>query len=117
MTRMHRSATLAAIGIALIALCAGYTTARVLDLHSTADFNHGINALYEDGSFIVSVGELSISGCLPMHTWNGSLTLSSCSGLQWIGIDTPWEDIAPEPVANVLYYLTGLIKANNGCPC
>lgn len=74
--------------------------------------------LYEDGSYVLSVGKYAIVGCAPLHPWNSELVIGWCldggtfplgsikRGVWvWaIGVDSPWEDFAPEPTASFLYW-------------
>lgn len=34
--------------------------------------------LYEDGSYILNMGEFSIVGCAPLHPWNGEIVTGWC---------------------------------------
>ncbi len=61
------------LGIALtLMICVALASLAVgaLDLHSPPEFNQGLNELYEDGSFILSIGDVSIAGCLPWEICN-----------------------------------------------
>lgn len=39
----------------------------LLGIGSTPAFDRGLNVLFEDSSFIVSLGGMSIIGCVPYH--------------------------------------------------
>lgn len=54
---------------------------------------YGENWQFEDGSFVRTIDEETISGCTPFML---------CS---WIDIDTPWEDILESEDAEVMYKL------------
>ena len=60
---------------------------------SVAQYQTGENALFEDHSYIFTVGGLSYSGCIPFGL---------CSP---IGIDSPWEDFLPSPLDSLVYWL------------
>ncbi len=79
--------------------------------------------LWEDGSYAVSLGEFSLTGCVPLHPWNGEIVTGWCldGGESWlghfrrgtfvptIGIDSPWEDFLPAPLGRIAYALVDLI--------
>lgn len=127
MKRTIRAGAIAALGVAAIALTllAAGVVVTLAALAAVApdiipeirkDLNE--SRLYEDGSYIYSVGNFSIVGCAPIHPWNNELVTGWCMDggtnplghikrgvWEWkIGVDSPWEDFAPEPIANFLYW-------------
>ncbi len=119
-------APVAVVLIIGIAIGLGMLVAVAPDVIPTVELeSRGINRLWEDGSFIVSpLDKISITGCLPLHPWNGEIVLGWCmdggtsplgyferdAWIWTIGIDSPWEDFMPEPFSDMMYRLVSIYK-------
>ncbi len=76
------------------------TVAELYELERLDSTHHyyGDNWEFEDGSFIRTINEETISGCMPFML---------CS---WVGVDTPWEDFLTAEDSATMYKLVRFYK-------